>query len=138
MQDIQRLGAETEDENDVLRTLDDIGQMFHRHLKAHVAKFNKLFYDFDVDGDGRINKEEFFEGLLSISTPTSIPEKDLEIVWKFMDKDGDGTINYKEFADTMRQLDEGKFRATFAAQKEAEAKRVEPVCLPACLRRRST
>ena len=56
----------------------------------------KLFNQMDVNGDGKINKNEFLKGLQSkISSDTL--EKDVDTIYKNIDMDNNGYIEYEEF-----------------------------------------
>ena len=56
----------------------------------------KLFNQIDVNGDGKINKQELLKGLQSkMRSPTL--EKDVEQIYKNIDMDNNGYIEYEEF-----------------------------------------
>ena len=56
----------------------------------------KLFNQIDVNGDGKINKQELLKGLQSkMKSPTL--EKDAEEIYKNIDMDNNGYIEYEEF-----------------------------------------
>ena len=56
----------------------------------------KLFNQMDVNGDGKINKNEFLKGLQSkISSDTL--KKDVDTIYKNIDMDNNGYIEYEEF-----------------------------------------
>ena len=56
----------------------------------------KLFNQIDINGDGKINKEELLKGLQSkMKSPTL--EQDVEEIYKNLDMDNNGYIEYEEF-----------------------------------------
>ena len=56
----------------------------------------KLFYSFDKDQDGKINKDELYEGLkLKIKSDTL--KNDVDVFFKNIDMDNSGFIEYEEF-----------------------------------------
>ena len=56
----------------------------------------KLFNQIDINGDGKINKEELLKGLQSkMKSPTL--EQDVEEIYKNIDMDNNGYIEYEEF-----------------------------------------
>merc|ERR1719474_2401798 len=71
-----------------------------------LAKFWKCFRDvkgvrqafkqFDVDGDGKITKQEVAQGMNK--SGRSFTKEDIEILFLLADKDGDGQIDFTEFA----------------------------------------
>ena len=56
----------------------------------------KLFNQIDINGDGKINKQELLKGLQSkMKSPTL--EQDVEEIYKNIDMDNNGYIEYEEF-----------------------------------------
>ena len=56
----------------------------------------KLFNQIDVNGDGKINKQEFLKGLQSKLNANDL-EKDVDTIFKNIDMDNNGYIEYEEF-----------------------------------------
>ncbi len=56
----------------------------------------KLFSQIDVDGDGKINKEELLKGLKT-KIKSSTLEKDVDAIYANLDMDNNGYIEYEEF-----------------------------------------
>jgi len=56
----------------------------------------KLFNQIDVNGDGKINKQELLKGLQTKMKSPSL-EKDVEQIYKNIDMDNNGYIEYEEF-----------------------------------------
>ena len=56
----------------------------------------KLFNQIDVNGDGKINKQEFLKGLQQRITSNTL-EKDVDQIFKNIDMDNNGYIEYEEF-----------------------------------------
>ena len=56
----------------------------------------KLFNQIDINGDGKINKQELLKGLqLKMKSPTL--EQDVDQIYKNIDMDNNGYIEYEEF-----------------------------------------
>jgi calcium-dependent protein kinase len=56
----------------------------------------KLFNQIDINGDGKINKQELLKGLQSkMKSPTL--EQDVEQIYRNIDMDNNGYIEYEEF-----------------------------------------
>ena len=56
----------------------------------------KLFNQIDINGDGKVNKQELLKGLQSkMNSPTL--EQDVEQIYKNIDMDNNGYIEYEEF-----------------------------------------
>ena len=56
----------------------------------------KLFNQIDVNGDGKINKQEFFKGLQSKIKSDTL-QQDVDQIFKNIDMDNNGYIEYEEF-----------------------------------------
>ena len=56
----------------------------------------KLFNLIDINGDGKITKNELFEGLNKKIKSNSL-KKDIDIIFKNIDSDNNGYIEYEEF-----------------------------------------
>ena len=56
----------------------------------------KLFNQIDKNEDGKINKEELYNGLLGILKAETL-EKDIDSIFKKLDMDNNGYIEYEEF-----------------------------------------
>jgi len=56
----------------------------------------KLFNQIDVDSDGKINKEELYNGLKSKIKSNTL-KQDIDIIFKNIDMDNNGYIEYEEF-----------------------------------------
>ncbi|KAK9273074.1 hypothetical protein L1049_017881 [Liquidambar formosana] len=66
------------------------------HLSVEeVAGIKDAFQMMDTNNRGKINLEEFRNGLQKLGQP--IPDADLQILMEAADVDGDGTLNYAEF-----------------------------------------
>ena len=56
----------------------------------------KLFNQIDVNGDGKINKQEFLKGLQTKLNSDTLA-KDVDTIFKNIDMDNNGYIEYEEF-----------------------------------------
>ena len=61
-----------------------------------VITANKLFNQIDLDGDGKINKDELLKGLRN-KTDSKALEKDIDKIYRKIDMDNNGYIEYEEF-----------------------------------------
>jgi len=65
-----------------------------------VERVKKMFDEFDVDGSGEIDEEEFIHilyRLLKVKDLSDVPLKRLKRYWREVDVDGSGAIVFKEF-----------------------------------------
>ena len=76
---------------------DLIGQI--RDKVAQTEKISKVFRKFDVDKDGKVDHEEFKNGLRSMGFLVS--RKDANKLIREIDKDNSGAVDYREFCKTM-------------------------------------
>jgi len=66
-----------------------------------VEKIRKLFCEFDLNGNGSIDQEEFrpmMHQLMKVKDPSQVSEKKLNRFWKEVDSDHNGNISFEEFA----------------------------------------
>jgi calcium-dependent protein kinase len=61
-----------------------------------VINASKLFNQIDVNDDGRINKDELYNGLKDQLRIKNL-KKEVDIIFKKLDMDGNGSIEYEEF-----------------------------------------
>ena len=61
-----------------------------------VVTANKLFHQIDLDGDGKINKNDLLKGLRN-KTDSKALEKDIDKIYRNIDMDNNGYIEYEEF-----------------------------------------
>jgi len=65
-----------------------------------VEKVKRMFDEFDSDGSGEIEEEEFrhiLRALLRVKDVTDIPLKRLQRYWREVDLDGGGSVTFHEF-----------------------------------------
>jgi len=61
------------------------------------------FAEFDADGSGELDEEEFFEALKVLHI--ELNDKEFKKLWKEVDKDGGGEIDLEEFRIAVKTLD---------------------------------
>jgi calcium-dependent protein kinase len=64
--------------------------------KEDVDELRKIFMEFDIDSDGRLNKEELTKGLHRVMTPIEATNE-VNRMMEIIDVDGNGFIEYEEF-----------------------------------------
>lgn len=69
-----------------------------------MASLMKCFKDFDKDGSGNLDLEEF--KLTLQFCLVTVSHSEAECLMKFFDKDASGAINAEEFISTLKELDE--------------------------------
>jgi Ca2+-binding EF-hand superfamily protein len=76
-----------------------MNQVFYKivqKLKQHKVSVISAFDQFDNNGDGQLNRSEFYKALDHMGLG-DLTNQEFETVLGGLDKDGDGKINYKEF-----------------------------------------
>ena len=63
--------------------------------RARVAPL-QAFEHFDVNKDGHLSKQEFFEGLEQMKL-SDLTRNEFDIIWDSLDTDKSGEVDYKEF-----------------------------------------
>jgi len=98
------------------------------HLRAS-------FKQYDLNGDGRIDKSELLHILKELKV--SDPEKEATVVMSKLDSDGDGSINFSEFLKSLRKLtvkevevDDIVAELTSSHDEKTPDKKVEPIDEP--------
>lgn len=69
-------------------------------LLPDVERIKRLFDEFDTDGSGEIEEEEFrhiLYRMLRVKNTTDIPLKRLQRYWREVDLDGSGNVGFDEF-----------------------------------------
>lgn len=59
-----------------------------------------VFVQFDQDGNGRIDKDEFVKGLKTLGLHLS--DKDTDLLWDFLDDDGGGDLDVHEMCSKLK------------------------------------
>jgi len=79
---------------------DEWRRRFLGWLNNRKARVMDFFRDIDTDNDGKVTLDEFIEGFLNSSFPTSRME--MERVAPIFDRNKDGYIDQQEYLDTLR------------------------------------
>jgi Ca2+-binding EF-hand superfamily protein len=59
-----------------------------------------VFYNFDFDGNRKIDKQEFYTGLKEYNV--AITKREAEILLEYLDTNEDGFVNFDEFLVAIR------------------------------------
>lgn len=59
-----------------------------------------MFYNFDFDGNRKIDKQEFYTGLKEYGV--AITKREAEILLEYLDTNEDGFVNFDEFLVAIR------------------------------------
>lgn len=61
----------------------------------------EIFKQFDINGDGKISRNEFSQAIKNIGIP--IMQDEMDVVYMFVDLDGTGQIEYHEFLRRLKR-----------------------------------
>lgn len=67
-----------------------------QYIKSKFSTIVEAFRAFDKNGDGMVNKREFFAGMRNAGV--DVPPDVMERIWAMADQDNSGNIHYQEFA----------------------------------------
>ena len=87
-----------------------------------LAEYRKYFWAQDTSGDGRLNRGEFKQMMLSMGV--SLNDHEINVAFSAADKDGSGTISFHEFAQTYLKK---PGNASGSAKPKYSTKRLEEV-----------
>jgi Ca2+-binding EF-hand superfamily protein len=79
----------------------DVAELLREALAANAVRVLDLFRDWDEDGSGLIDRDEFFKAMPTLGIHVSRPEAD-ELFAAF-DADGSGNIEYRELDKLLRR-----------------------------------
>lgn len=78
-----------------------VSELIREALAANMVRVIDLFRDWDEDGNGLIDKEEFFKGITALGV--DVVRHDADELFDQFDVDLGGTIEYKELNKLLRQ-----------------------------------
>jgi Ca2+-binding EF-hand superfamily protein len=84
-------------------------------IKAKFSTLVSAFRSFDKNGDGQINRQEFFTGLKQ--SGVDLPKEQMLRLWEMADEDGSGVLHYTEFARKF-----AAYKATHSLHRHASMK----------------
>ena len=87
-----------------------LNEQLRLHLTRHQVRVIDLFRDWDEDGNGFVDKDEFFRALCALGVPLS--KKEADEFFATFDPDGSGSIEYSELNALCRR------RAVIESQKK--------------------
>uniref|UniRef100_H2Z6Z6 Uncharacterized protein n=1 Tax=Ciona savignyi TaxID=51511 RepID=H2Z6Z6_CIOSA len=99
-----------------------------KHKKSRVMDF---FRAMDTDGDGKVTRQQFIDGIIKSKFPTD--EMEMSKVADIFDRDGDGYIDYYEFVAALYPTKESYKPVTDADKIEDEVVRQVSRCT--CVKR---
>ena len=73
-------------------------------LLNNAKKLSSKFREWDIDGDGFVDKDEFRAAIPKMGIPmmAHIPQADIDELFDTLDVDGSGAISYKELKTLLR------------------------------------
>ena len=78
-----------------------LGEQLWRLLQANGARVRDLFLEWDKDGSGQVDADEFARALALLGLPNDRDAADA--LFQTLDADGSGQIDYRELYKTLRQ-----------------------------------
>ena len=85
------------DKNGKIDYTEFLAASLQKKMYLKEERLYEAFCNFDLDGCGKITKEE----LMNVLKSDPSQEKEIENIIKSIDKNGEGSINYKEFLEMM-------------------------------------
>ena len=85
------------DKNGKIDYTEFLAATLQKKMYLKEERLYEAFCNFDLDGCGKITKEE----LMNVLKSDPSQEKEIENIIKSIDKNGEGSINYKEFLEMM-------------------------------------
>jgi Ca2+-binding EF-hand superfamily protein len=100
-----------------LETIDNVRDKFINQISD--LGWSKLFQQFDTDGSGELDEDEFISALREDCgvSAQEVGDPELREVFNIIDEDGGGTLSAEEFVTALRtkQLETDNYRMTFEA-----------------------
>ncbi|OII74307.1 uncharacterized protein cubi_01151 [Cryptosporidium ubiquitum] len=94
--DLEDLGIH--DQNEISQTdLENIKINKDQDPEYKLRKIHRLFNALDEDGNGKIDRDELYDGLKSLNFPFSISKSEVEVIFDHLDKDSNNIISIQEF-----------------------------------------
>jgi calcium-dependent protein kinase len=75
--------------------------VFHLSTEEEMEYMQKTFKAIDLDGNGKISKNELLKGYIRLYQPKLTEEdvrEEVDLIWEQIDVDGSGEIDYSEWA----------------------------------------
>ena len=85
------------DKNGKIDYTEFLAATLQKKMYLKEERLYEAFCNFDLDGCGKITKEE----LMNVLKSDPSQENEIENIIKSIDKNGEGSINYKEFLEMM-------------------------------------
>ena len=104
-------------------TVDSFRAQIRRVLKQRKeTDITEAFRDFDLDSNGSLDRQEFFELVTKIGM--KVTPQQIDLVWHAFDTDGNGEIDVEEFTQFLRDLQTGRRDSINVKMLSAEARKL--------------
>lgn len=94
-----------------------IQEQLHALLKAHSVKLIDLFREWDVDGNGGVNKKELRDAIALLGYRA--PKAEVDALFATLDRDGDGFVEFGELKRVLGSADKARESGRETAHHQA-------------------